>query len=177
LMIGRRWDTSRRVLLAAIAGAAGMVLECALLLGYQTRAGVLYRDLGLLMTAFMAGLALGAAAVDRTGSSTARRWLSVAAFAALSLGSAVWLRAGSPGGLIASSCLLLALGFLVAAVVAHASLLRDPDQLRVVSPVYASDLLGGCVGSLLAGVVLIPLLGLPGTALAAAVTIAYALFL
>ena len=46
-----------------------------------------------------------------------------------------------------------------------------------VSPVYAADLLGGCVGSLLAGVVLIPLLGLPATALAAAVAIACALLL
>ena len=177
LMIGRRRDASRRVLLAGLAGAAGMLLECALLLGYQTSAGVLYRDLALLMTAFMAGLALGAAAVDRTGTSTARRRLSIAAFAALSLGSAAWLSAGSPGGLIASSFALLALGCLVAAVVAHASLFGDPNQVRVVSPVYAADLLGGCVGSLLAGVVLIPLLGLPATALAAAVTIAGALLL
>lgn len=177
LMLGRRRDASRRALLAGLAGGSGMLLECALLLGYQTRSGVLYRDLGLLMTAFMAGLALGAAAVDRAGSSTARSALSVAAFAATALGSAAWLQAGSPGGLLASSALLLAVGFLVAAVVAHASRLRDPDQARVVAPVYAADLAGGCAGSLVAGVVLIPILGLPGTALAAAVTIAGAFFL
>jgi len=177
LMIGRRRDAWRRALLAGLAGGAGMLLECALLIGYQTHAGVLYRDLGLLMTAFMAGLGLGATAVDRTGSSTGRRSFTVVAFGALALGSAAWLRAGSPGGLVASASLLLALGFVVAAMVAHAALFRDPDPALVVSPVYAADLLGGCVGSLLAGVVLIPLLGLSGTALAAAFTIAGALLL
>lgn len=154
-----------------------MVLECALLLGYQTHAGVLYRDLGILMTAFMAGLASGAAAVARTGSSTAKRLATVVAFVAVALASALWLSAGSPGGLPAASALLLALGFLVAAIVAHAALFRRPDPLHVVAPVYAADLLGGAAGSLLAGLVLIPILGLPGTAVAAAVAIAVALSL
>lgn len=172
LVLARRRIEIRRSLLAGLAGAAGMILECALLLGHQTRSGVLYRDLGLLMTAFMAGLALGAAIVSRTGSTAGARMSTVLAFIATALGSAAWLGAGSPGGLAATSILLVASGSLVAAVVAQAALLDRADQVRVVAPVYAADLLGGCVGSLGAGFVLIPFLGLPAAAAAAAVVIA-----
>ena len=61
--------------------------------------------------------------------------------------------------------LLLVCGFLVAAVFAYASLDRAPDQTAVVSPLYSADLVGGSAGSLAAGLVLIPLLGLPASAL------------
>lgn len=175
LAAARRRGMARRGVLAGLAGGAGMLLECALLLGYQTRSGVLYRDLGVLMTAFMAGLFLGAAVLDRVGTSRLPRIPTVAGFVALALGSAAWLHAGSPGGLAATSLLLLAAGFVVAALVAHAALHGGPDQARVVAPVYAADVLGGCAGSLLAGLVLIPFAGLPGTAVAAAVVIAAAL--
>jgi len=172
LVLARRRLATRRAVMAGLAGCAGMLVECALLLEYETRSGVLYRDLGLLMTAFMAGLAVGAAAVGRAGGSARSRGLTIGAFVALALAAAAWLGTGSPGGIAATALLLFGCGFLVGAVVAHAALLRRAEQVRVVSPVYAADLLGGCVGSLLAALVLIPFLGLPATAFAAAVAIA-----
>ena len=60
----RRRSIPRRALLAGLAGFAGMLLETVLILNYQTNRGVLYQDLGLLLMLFMAGLALGAAAVN-----------------------------------------------------------------------------------------------------------------
>ena len=50
----------RRGLLAAVAGFLGIVSEAVLILAYQAKEGVLYQDIGLLLAAFMAGLALGA---------------------------------------------------------------------------------------------------------------------
>ena len=50
----------RRTILTGIAGFAGMVLETILILHYQTKNGILFQDIGILLTGFMAGLAAGA---------------------------------------------------------------------------------------------------------------------
>jgi spermidine synthase len=169
----RRWSMGRRAMLVAIAGLVGMVLETALILNYQTARGVLYQDLGLLLTLFMAGLALGSAAVAHRasagskGSGLSRRlghgllW----AFALLCLTVSAAIEAGWVTGLVLTGALLLACGVLVAGVLAFASLHGRPEQRQVVSPLYAADLIGGCLGSLAASLFLIPVLGLPGTAL------------
>ncbi len=47
---------------------------------------------------------------------------------------------------------------------AHACPTSPLDQRRLVSPLYAADVLGGCFGSVAASLLLIPLLGLPLTA-------------
>ena len=59
--------------------------------------------------------------------------------------------------------LLLAAGFLVAGVFSYASLHEMADQKKIISPLYSADLLGGCLGSLLGSLVLIPLLGMDAT--------------
>ena len=56
----------------------------------------------------------------------------------------------------------------MAAAFAYAVRHGAPDPQAVLGPVYAADLLGGCAGSLVAGLVTIPMLGLPATALLAA---------
>jgi spermidine synthase len=177
----RRRGTLRRALLAGTAGFAGMLLEAALLLEYQTRAGVLFQDLGLLLTMFMGGLALGAWALERAlraarGGRLAGA-LTFAVLLGLALASAALLHAGSVGGLGGSSALLFACGFLVAAAFAYAVSYGAPDPQAVLGPVYAADLLGGCAGSLVAGLVTIPMLGLPATALLAALLAAAGLLL
>lgn len=183
-LLARRRTGPRRVLLAATAGFAGMVLEAALLLAYQTRSGVLYQDLGVLLTAFMAGLALGAATLDRWmhrrphaagGPSHAPGVLGLVALAVLSGGSALLLRAGVVGDLLGISLQLLASGFLVAVVFAHAAAQRAPDPRAVASPVYAADLAGGCAGALVAGWFAVPVLGPAGTAALAALAALVAL--
>jgi spermidine synthase len=177
----RRRGAVRRALLAGVAGFAGMVLESALILDYQTASGVLFQDLGLLLTLFMGGLAAGAAAVDRwVGSGHATRVMGVGlmiALAALSLLLSLTLRFGAGQGLVMASVMLFACGFLVAALFAYASLHERPDQRATISPLYASDLLGGCLGSLAAALLLIPAAGLAGSALWVAVVAALALLL
>jgi hypothetical protein len=170
-------------LLAFLAGFSGMALEAALLLQFQTRSGVLYQDLGFLLTLFMAGLAAGAAGfeaiVRRHGAGRGRGrpgegvriWGSAAigGLGLLGLASAVLLRLGGSGGLLATAALLFACGALVAAVFASAALRGEPAQQGIVGPVYAADLAGGCIGSLVAGLAVIPMLGLAATATLAAV--------
>jgi hypothetical protein len=180
-LLARRRTTARRMLLAAAAGCAGMLLESALLLDYQTHSGVLYQDLGVLLMAFMGGLALGAVAqerlVRRFGGRRFAGALTFVALAALGLACAALLHAGAGGGLAGSSAVLFACGFLVAAAFAWAVLRGTSDGGGVIGPVYAADLLGGCAGSLVAGLAAIPMLGLPATAALAAALSLLALLL
>jgi spermidine synthase len=185
MLLARRRSIPRRALLAAVAGCAGMVLETVLILHYQVQRGVLYQDLGLLLTLFMAGLALGAGVLEArsrsAGGDRAIPRLSggalVSALALLGLLTAWLLDAGKVGGLGGSGLLLLAGGALVAGVFAYASVHRLPDQRAVIAPLYSSDLMGGSLGSLAASLALIPALGLTGSALLTALFVALALLL
>ena len=169
----RRSRVLRRTALVLVAGFVGMVLEGAVLLAYQTRRGVLFQDLGLLLTLFMAGLALGSLAVLR-GARRSRSGEGVSAWigvwfamgtAALGLMSAGVFWKGLPGGLWLAAPLLALSGFATGGLFAYASLRRVTDQAAAVSPLYAADLLGGCLGSLLGSLFLLPFLGLPASAL------------
>jgi spermidine synthase len=182
LLVCRRRPVCRRSLLVAGAGFTGMVIETALILNYQTTRGVLYQDLGLLLTLFMAGLALGAGAVDRwarrggISRDPGRRsgFVLVGGLSALGLLTAGLLAAGAVQGPVATGTLLAATGFLVAAIFAQASLHRGPGQREIISPLYAADLVGGCLGSLAASLVLIPTVGMTGAGLASALVAALA---
>jgi spermidine synthase len=176
LIVARRRPMVRRAALAATAGLVGMIVEASVLLHYQTNHGVLFRDIGLLLTSFMVGLALGAEIVDRRarrrrageGSSRTDGWLALAAFVVAALAAAALLGSGAAPGLLGTGLLLVLAGALVAAIFAHASLRGVPEQRGVISPLYAADLAGGCAGSLLASLVLVPLLGLPAAVVCAA---------
>ncbi len=172
-LAARRRPAPRATFLAGLAGLWGMVLEGALLLHYQTVSGVLYQDLGVLLTAFMAGLSAGALAADRLlrhGGEVRSRRAGALLGAGLALGTvgvAALVGGGrSAAGLAAVAAAQLACGFLVAAVFGQAALRTRLRQGRLVSPLYAADLLGGAGGSLLASLLLVPLAGLGGTALA-----------
>jgi spermidine synthase len=170
-----RRASSRQGAVVAAAGAAGMLLESVLLLAFQSRNGVLYEDLGLLLGLFMAGLTAGAWAVH----ARARRARPphvcgrpagtgiVAGLFLASLAIAVRLRVGALPGLAEAVAGLFLSGALTAAVFAHASLgLRD--AARGAGTLYAADLAGGVLGCVIGSLLMIPVLGLPGTALAAA---------
>jgi predicted acyltransferase len=147
-----------------------------MILHYQVVNGVLYQNLGILLTAFMAGLAVGAEAAPRLARDPGgspfrpRRLTGVSLVGGLSLLAVgfVWvLRAGGPTGLWTASFLLLLCGFLVAGVFAFATLIgpaRSGDQSTMIGPLYAADLLGGCAGSVLGCMFLIPFAGMEQTA-------------
>ncbi len=165
----RRRSVARRALLVAVAGFSGMVLESVFILTYQVTQGVLYKDIGLLLTLFMAGLGLGAFALDRlaTKADVGRGvgWGLIAGLAAVAIPPALALHTESAISFPVTAGLLFGSGALVAGLFAYASLKDRPDQRRMVSPLYAADLVGGCVGSLVGALFLIPVAGFAGAAI------------
>jgi spermidine synthase len=170
-LLSRFVPACRRVLLVAVAGFLGMVLETILILYYQVKYGVLYQDIGLLLMSFMAGLALGAMIIDMLMARFANRqrlirWYGVAllvGFCFLCVVTATRIAMSASTGLLQTSALLAAAGFLVAGIFAYASIYKIEDQRSVISPLYAADLIGGSVGSLFGSLLLIPVLGLDVT--------------
>ncbi len=171
----RLWRNARRAALAALAGFSGMLLEGVLILGFQARSGALYQDIGVLLAVFMAGLSAGALALDawsrrnRPGGVGAGTGLCLVAGATALGFLTAWLPgAGMWPGLAGASLLMAACGFFVGGLFAYASLRRVEDQEAAIAPLYAADLLGGCAGSLLGSLFLLPVLGLPASAAVAA---------
>jgi predicted membrane-bound spermidine synthase len=133
----------------------------------------------------MLGSAAGAAVLARSarnrlrpGAGRAWGFFLLAGFIPLAACVILQIRFGWFEGLAETAGFLAASGFLVAAVFSYASLLGSPEQETVISPLYAADLLGGCLGSLVASLILIPLYGMDTTAAAMAVlSFAAAVFL
>ena len=181
----RRTFRVRQVLLSFSAGFLGMILETLLILRYQVKSGVLYQDIGLLLTAFMAGMAAGAPAMIHAAAPTRHDgrlrpvWGRMTAVGFVLLGLIIFfgVRAGALGGIGSVGLLLFFSGFLVSALFAFAGLDNTPDQPGAVPRLLASDLLGGCVGSAVASLAAIPFLGMDQTALLAALLAAAALVL
>lgn len=184
-LLARRRAGTRRLGLVAFAGFAGMVLEAIVILHYQARSGVLFQNLGILLMAFMAGLAVGAHDVHRVIRrlrKNGRRTRLVGAglvigFAALALLTGTLITTEGSATLLTSSLILFACGYLVAGVFAWASSADDRPQRALVSPLYAADLFGGCIGSIAGGILLVPLVGLVASTAAVFVLAVIALLL
>jgi hypothetical protein len=122
---------------------------------------------------FMGGLAVGAAVIDRRETvlprfmrAPARLDVSLVAAFVLPCGFLAWqFRSGFDPGLALTAVLLSLSGLLVAAVFANAGVRHSGDPRRVIAPLYSADLIGGCIGSLVASLVLVPAFGLAATAL------------
>ena len=170
-LVTRNKGLLRRGLLMAVAGMAGMFLETLLLLDYQTRVGVLYQNIGLLLTLFMAGMAAGAWLAGLAALEPPRPGWNYQAMAAVAL---ISVAGGAAVGMLVMALspvmlglLLIAVGFLVGVIFSVAvSAQKDRSQSAIggLSVVYAADLFGGCIGSLAASLLAIPLLGFSGTA-------------
>ncbi len=158
----------RGTVVAFGAGFAGMVLQSAFLLDYQAGRGVLFGHLGVLLAAFMGGLAAGAwAAGSRPAgaSSARRRVLLTLAGGLLCAGASGLFSLGGAPGLPLSSLLLFACGSLTGAL--YPSALSLAGEARGAG-LYAADVAGGFAGALLGGLLLLPFLGLPASAAALA---------
>jgi spermidine synthase len=167
-LLSRFQPKLRRALLVAVAGFLGMVLETILILYYQVKYGVLYQDIGLLLMSFMAGLALGAMIINRqmvrqdNNQKISRGWgiILLIGFCFLCAFTGMRLTMSFPAGLVEIAGLMAATGFLVAGILAYVSLYEIDDQKKVISPLYSADLIGGCLGSLMGSLILIPLMGM-----------------
>jgi spermidine synthase len=172
----------------AATGAAGMAISFLLLLSFQTREGILYGALGVLTAAFMLGLALGAAGARRLVAARPappRRGLFLpllavgAAFAAVALALPALARLSSapPAAAFGAHALLLfAAGSATGSLfpVATAVLLGEGQGAGASAAVFESaDHLGAAAAALLAGVVLVPALGMTATGLLAAAVVLF----
>ncbi len=70
-LIARTRLRLKRILLAALAGFMGMILETMLILHYQVKSGVLFQNIGILLMVFMAGLTAGSLAMMKMAQKTA----------------------------------------------------------------------------------------------------------
>ncbi len=183
ILAARRRSTWRRTALVAVAGFGGMAAEAVVLLRFQAESGSLYRDIGVLLTSFMVGLAAGSCAVDRAAYRRGRMEIPWGAGLCLGLallfgGLAAAAEWGGPFfGLGPASAILAVSGALVSGLFGFASRHGVTDQTEVVSGLYAADLLGGCLGSVLAGIVFLPLVGAPATSAGTALLALASLFL
>jgi len=178
---GGRWRLEGMAL-AFAAGAAGMVVEVALLCSYQVRCGALYREVSLLLALVLAGTAAGAHISGRRSREFASAplgrkalWCAVclmpAAVFAGSLFAAPWMLSRPVTWLLALTSGAAVGAAYPAALALGRPATADDDAAGGARGGYvlAADLAGAAAGSILGGGVFIPVLGLKGVALAALV--------
>ena len=164
-----RLPAAPRVIFAS--GFAASVLEVVVLLGVQVFYGSLYRQVGLVVTVFMAGLAVGAAWSNRHSEPVRPdRALVVLALAVSALAATLPFVLPHLGHLdtmlgtaLAGQMAILVFTFLVAALVGGqfplAGRAAPEDATHTASRLFTADLAGAALGALLVSTVLIPWLG------------------
>lgn len=175
---GKKWEPWAKGAtgcVVATTGFFGMAAGVLLIFAFQTLYGYAYQWIGVLIAAFMAGLALGTRTMIRHLEKRAGSIFALAVLEGLIilfLVLAVVLLAllyNSPGmrfvSLVQTGFLLLNLtaGYLVGLEFPLAACLfsgGDGRVVRTAGTLYAADLFGAFWGSLLAGVILAPALGI-----------------
>ncbi len=153
------------------AGLAGALLHVVLLLAFQIVFGCVYHRVGLIVTAFMAGLAVGAGWMNRRLGQWDRRALAMvvgclAVFAALLPPVLGGLDQASRYSALHLVCqgLFLGLAFLLAGLVGMVFPLAAKIAFEQVSitagRLYTADYLGAAFGALVGSSLLIPLVGI-----------------
>jgi len=178
----------RRAVPAAVAfiGLAEMALEVVVLFAFQVVHGYVYGQVGLIVTAFMAGLALGGTIANRwrwpvgrdgivrlrlTNVSphhsprAALAWIQ-AGIILLALGLPLLVSLRPPAWVF--PLLALTAGGLTGLAFPVAVACVQGETGRVAGLLYGADLVGGCLGAALASALLVPILGIPHTCLAVA---------
>lgn len=160
--------------LAVFAGGfAGSGLTVVLLLAVQVACGAVYQQVGLVITLFMAGLAVGAGLAGRRqrdrGAAEVQRAVGLLGLAiavlALVLPMAVpaLTQIGGLGGGTGAALLAGGLGFGLAALTglqfALAGRTAESGAILAASRLYTADFVGASLGALLTSALLLPLLG------------------
>ncbi|MGE0086773.1 MAG: hypothetical protein AB7S75_20405 [Desulfococcaceae bacterium] len=170
---------SLRVFLAAF---AAMVMESVFILRYQAQSGAMFLHIGILLMIFMAGLAAGSLSMTKFAqiriSGNVRKQTGrclLIGFALLCLIFQKILPREAAGGICLISVFLFLTAFLLSAVFAWTGLSDPAAQRDLISPLYAADLLGACLGSMAGSLFLIPFLGMmPAAAFMAVLLLAAA---
>ncbi len=146
-------------------GFAASSLQVLLLISFQIINGYVYQQMGLLITFFMGGLAVGSLRWPRGSGMRSFIFLQlgIAAYSLiLPLEFILLQRIGSQSFLIQIFFYILsaAIGMLTGMEFAAASRIRSGSPAGVASGLYSSDLLGSAVGAILVAAYLIPGVGL-----------------
>jgi len=165
----------------SVNGFSQMAFQIIILLSFQMIYGFMFYKLGIILTAFMAGIALGGrcglGALSRLDLRSNRYALivlqgSLCLYSFLLSATLVWL-SGARGLLanwVGSNIIFLALpvlsGFLGGCIFPIAGALcldNEGERGRTAGINYGKDLFGSCIGALLTGVFLLPILGITKT--------------
>jgi len=147
--------------------ASGLVMV--LLLAFQIIYGSVYHRVGLIVTAFMIGLAAGSFTMNRMLSRRGRKDLAklegaIAIYAALLPAGLIGLgQAGGPAARILAEPAIAALTFVLAMLVGMEFPLAGKVQFAGITTtaaqIYTADFVGACLGAMLASTFLIPVIG------------------
>ncbi len=176
-----RFRNAAVILAIASTGFAGMTLNIVLMLVFQIFHGLLYQRIGVLVAAFMLGLALGALAMAGIVENVRRDVRALVSTEVAIIGYAILLpflvmrlpEIADLSRLLPQETPLTLLNCLAGLLVGLQFPLANKIYLgtsqggfgRVAGGLYASDLTGAVFGALLTSVFLIPILGIRGTCL------------
>ena len=159
----------------ATTGFFGMLINLILIFSFQIFYGYLYQWIGILVSAFMAGIALGSSAMTmkmRTTENGLRLFMKLEAATILSsllIGQVILRGAQNLLGMPSIFVILLLLtGFLLGAEFPLAGKIYLEKKQEVGSAtgiLYGADLLGGWFAGMLGGIVFLPVLGVWNTCL------------
>jgi spermidine synthase len=169
-------------------GFGAAALEVVVLLAFQVVHGFVYRQLGLIITLFLVGLAIGASLANRwLGARPRTALIALLAGAAASAGALPWLLQGlvaltgrgDDAGRIVSAfvvfpALVLGLGTLVGAAFPVAARVDFRGASATAARLYTADFVGAAAGALLVSTLALPLLGVTGVCLGTAALCALA---
>lgn len=163
----------------ATTGFAGMAFQLLIILTFQSFYGNIYHRIGLLTTAFMAGLALGSIVMNNIMEKVKNKLsLLVKLEGTIVLYSVCLpffliyfhLYLGKPWVFSSVQIILLLLSLISGVLVgvefplANKIYLKDINEVGfVASRLYTADLIGACLGALIVSVVMVPVLGVLST--------------
>jgi spermidine synthase len=160
----RRWSIP--VVISGM-GLAQMMLELVVLFAFQVLHGYVYAEVSLIVTTFMAGLVVGAAASNQL---VLRKMNVKQSLLAVQIAIIVYsgllpliLRLSIPAPALVFPWLALLAGLLTGMAFPLAVALVRGHAGRVAGMLYGADLAGGCLGALLGVALFIPVLGIPQT--------------
>jgi spermidine synthase len=153
-------------------GWAGMALEVLLIASFQSLYGYVYARVSLIVTAFMAGLAIGSWSISRSSFSFRRTYEALAAIMltlsvfAVELPAFLSSLSRSQSGLSSQLFVFLLtalVGLMVGAVFPLAAKIfyREKDEAgRVGGMIYGADLFGAALGAIVVSAFIFPIAGL-----------------
>jgi spermidine synthase len=175
------WGPKSILVAVGTTGFAEITIEVVTLLGFQAMHGYVYYKVAIIVTTFMMGLTIGAAAMGRAvkrGAADRNMFLliqaTVCVYPLLLLGALIMFsrmeiseasaRTFALQAHIAFPLLAFFAGFVggLQFPLANALWLAEmPGAARAAGYTYGVDLLGSCVGAMLASTLLVPVLGIP----------------